>query len=323
MTLGDYYKHFVSLYGGLTAAIGSIPLLPFVLPKDYSRCLLPPIGPPQNLLGIALPLIAVLVTFIVYQAKDRAFIQNEKRFKFLCILAFLALASFIVYMGLSIRFVYTINNGPEPRTTVSVGYDRSELVKNYKDDKGTNPYASKTDIELLQEVGATERDVEASVYKLWTTSSIFWVRVGVFVSYLFCFLPFIGIGCFLILFDLLDKAPFHFRVSDFLHSDSFLNKLKNPQDALSKYLYEQLSPETHRLINQRVPYHEPGDELLKVLIRDLNKMIESRLLYEEKQFAHVELSERTREFEKHLHIGLNRKFLEDAYPIEIARSSLT
>jgi hypothetical protein len=321
MTLGDYYKHFVSLYGGITTAIGSIPLLSLFLPKDYSRCLLPPIGPPQNLLGIALPLIAVMVTFVVYQAKDRAFIQNKNRFKYLCILALFALTSFIVYMGLSIRFVYTINNGPEPSTTVSVGCDRSDLVKNSKDDKG-NPYAGKTDIELLQEVGATEHDVGASVYKLWTTSSIFWVRASLFLSYLFCFLPFIGIGSFLILFDLLDKAPLLFRVGDFLNIDSLLNKLKSPQDALSKYLYEQLSLDTHKLINQHVQNRKPSDELLEALRSDFNKMLESQLLYEKEQFAHVQLSEKTKKFEKHLHINLNRKFLEDAYPIEIAQSSM-
>ena len=78
------------------------------------------------------------------------------------------------------------------------------------------------------------------------------------------------------------------------------------------------------MINQRVPNHKPSDELLEVLISDFNKILESKLLYEEKQqFAHVQLTERTKKFEKHLHIGLNRKFLEDAYPIELARSSLT
>lgn len=316
MTLGDYYKNFLGLYGGLTTTLGSIPLLPLILPKDYSRCLVPPIGPTQDILRIGLPLLAVLITFIVFQAKDSTLAKNKNRFRNILFIAIIAFVSFIVYIGLSIQYVKTIDMSPDPSITVSVGSTRSEIVLNHPDEKRREEFARMSDEQLLQSQRADGLHVEESVSVLWTSYSIWWVRFGLFLSYIFCFLPFIGIGSFLILFDLLNKTPL-FNKSDFKNISSFISKLKDQQDTVSSYLYKQLSPETQELIGEFIPSKTPPDELVDKLIADLNKFIEGCSFSNlQNQFTHIDLS-KTRKLEKQLQIRRNRTILEDAYPTEI------
>jgi hypothetical protein len=316
MSLGDYYKHFVGIYGGLTTAIGSIPLLSLIIPKDYARCLFPPIGPPQDFLRIALPIVAVMVTFVVYQARDRDFVYRQTRFKTLSVLAVVGLLSFIVYVGLSIRYVHTISNGPNPSVTVSIGYDRSDYVTNNKDAETRAKFATQTDVEIVQGQGAEAPDIEESLYRLFTPSSIFRVRFALFLSYLFCFVPFVGVGSFLVLFDILDNSAPLLRTGDLVGLDGLIYKLKSGGDSLSKHLFDSISPDTRLLINQHVAGNKPDSKLLDGLTTDLNGILKVELLSD--RFRDVNTSEKMSHLRKHFIVRLNRRFLEDAYPDQIA-----
>jgi hypothetical protein len=93
------------------------------------------------------------------------------------------------------------------------------------------------------------------------------------------------------------------------------------QDPLSKYLYENLSASTQRLVCAR------GDESLlrRGLAKDLNGLLERELskpeypLYVAGRFSQVALTDYLKDFiqqnpRSHTRIRLNRLLLEAAYP---------
>ncbi|UCE48390.1 MAG: hypothetical protein JSW47_22690, partial [Phycisphaerales bacterium] len=116
-------------------------------------------------------------------------------------------------------------------------------------------------------------------------------------------------------------------------------------DPLSVYIYQQLSQETKDLLSQYGDATTVSDELRRKLIADLNLLIEeaqpeiaegqanerdeesAAAFYEESRFAHVELSDRTKELiakkpEDEALVRLNRRLLEESYSEEISRSWL-
>jgi hypothetical protein len=87
----------------------------------------------------------------------------------------LIVCSAVIYFALNIRYVICIplTNGNTP--CVSIGWTRSEAAKEYA--RESCPQCS--DIELLMAAGP----YEDQVHQLWTESSIFFVRLGLFISY--------------------------------------------------------------------------------------------------------------------------------------------
>jgi hypothetical protein len=133
-------------------------------------------------------------------------------------------------------------------------------------------------------------------------------------------------------------ASSRFRSSDFVNLHQFTSRLQpdSHQDPLSKYLYENLSGQTQKLVCAS----ENEDALKRCLARDLNTLLErdgqqngpgaeasheTERLYSPERFKGVDLSPELVAF---LHdnpagpmrIRLNRLLLEAAYPQEIARS---
>lgn len=129
------------------------------------------------------------------------------------------------------------------------------------------------------------------------------------------------------------------------NASSLAGKLIQGGDPLSSYIYQQLSRETKSLLSQYDGVTAVSDELRRKLIEDLNSLIEedhSRIaeeqtngsseengavFYEESRFAHIELSDRTKELiankpEGEALVILNRRLLEESYSGEIARSWL-
>src|SRR5207302_1623903 len=113
-----------------------------------------------------------------------------------------------------------------------------------------------------------------------------------------------------------------FKDRDFVRVPDFVAKLRPhaEQDPLSKYLYENLSAPTQRLVCA------VGNEKLlpRKLARELNRLLEDSV-YENARFQHVALSEYLADFirenpQGHSRIRLNRLLLEAAYPNEIGRS---
>ncbi len=150
-----------------------------------------------------------------------------------------------------------------------------------------------------------------------------------------------------------------FEEDHFTDLAGFATKLRQGQNPLSKFLFENLSDGTKQLLAN------PTDSSLSALVNDLNILLERELkvkaelneklaesdrrsqkndtaaverltkemdalktiptLYEPGRFAHVKISERTQLFIKenpqsHTRIRLNRILLEEAYPNEIAKS---
>jgi thioredoxin-like negative regulator of GroEL len=130
-----------------------------------------------------------------------------------------------------------------------------------------------------------------------------------------------------------------FKESHFTNLPAFCERLRpGPrQDPLSKFLWENLSPETRSLVTS------PTDSaaLRTALARDLNRVLEQELqarkkapgdkqteiqpLYNAERFKHLQLSEYLQDFIKqnprsHTRIRLNRLLLEAAYPAEIVKT---
>jgi hypothetical protein len=131
----------------------------------------------------------------------------------------------------------------------------------------------------------------------------------------------------------------YFREGDFLDLPRFASKLQpdSRQDPLSKYLYENLSGRTQKLVCAS----ENGQALKQCLARDLNRLVEREVrskrvtdaeggdgwesFYSVERFKGIDLSEYLVEFIHQnpsgpMRIRLNRLLLEAAYPEEIARS---
>jgi hypothetical protein len=116
-----------------------------------------------------------------------------------------------------------------------------------------------------------------------------------------------------------------FSVSDLKDLARFAFQLIPPRDPVSAYLKEILSKSTlESLSKYRYSGFDPG-AVEAALVNDLNEIISGRMIYEAKRFSHVKLRQQTKTLlMKNLRgeeiIDLNRLLLEDAFPLEIARS---
>ena len=118
-----------------------------------------------------------------------------------------------------------------------------------------------------------------------------------------------------------------FRIGNLKDPAGFAVKLRDADDPLSKYIREQFSAETQKLLDAYYESDTLSDSLREALIDELNKLIKSENLYEEERFAQVKLTKKTKELIKNNPKGeelirLNRLLLEEAYPNEIAKSRL-
>lgn len=165
MTLTQYYKAFLSVFGVLAAAppiiVGLI--LPFV--SDGTPVYgFPPLGDVASFARLGLVCLAFLVTFLIY------FWQGGK---WPLVAAFLV--SFVclcAYVAFYPQWVVRIDV-PSQRAAirVSVGYERTQFAK-------TN-FASDSDEDMLRARGTDEEEIK----KLWTYQSLTVARLALFVSY--------------------------------------------------------------------------------------------------------------------------------------------
>jgi len=108
---------------------------------------------------------------------------------------------------------------------------------------------------------------------------------------------------------------------DIINLDSLVNRLRNHQDPLSLFLWQNLT-ETTRL---KMTSEATDVESREALTKELNELIGSGTLYSEPRFAGVTLSTDAKTLTAHPLRGvplaqLNRLLLELAYPNEIAKS---
>lgn len=131
-----------------------------------------------------------------------------------------------------------------------------------------------------------------------------------------------------------------FGESDFLGENQLgmAEKVMSQADPLSKYIFEQLAPETKNIYSNYQSMDPGGSDFdgikrkneirksfLSAFGSDLNKMINAgQSIYDPARFAKVTLSDFTKRFMEGQPTGdklvrLNRLLLEDAYPQDLAR----
>lgn len=100
-------------------------------------------------------------------------------------------------------------------------------------------------------------------------------------------------------------------------------KLRVHQDSVAGYLWESFSPETRELFTKEEAAETPSEALVKVLLEELNRVIQGPVWYDAGRFAGVTLAPETERLLKsdpadaYYKRLLNRWLLEDAYPQEI------
>jgi orotate phosphoribosyltransferase len=122
-----------------------------------------------------------------------------------------------------------------------------------------------------------------------------------------------------------NRDPSIFSLDDLVNLALLASKLKQPADAVSSFLKDQLSPATlTALANYQI---SGADEvpLQEALVEDLNMIIHGPSIYDARRFAGVTLRPKTKQLLAREPKGdalsrLNRLLLEDAYPLELSRN---
>lgn len=114
------------------------------------------------------------------------------------------------------------------------------------------------------------------------------------------------------------------RLEDFKDPGSFAVKLQDTRAVVSKSIAVQLSDEMQRLLAEYDGANTPPLPFQKALLTDLNRLLQAGSLYDEKNFAKIELSKETQKLlaqspkSGDALIRLNRFLLADTYPHELA-----
>lgn len=114
------------------------------------------------------------------------------------------------------------------------------------------------------------------------------------------------------------------RPSDLKDPLGLATKLRNAHDPLSQYLRERFSPETQWLLENHDDSNEPSEAFRDALVDELNRLLGSAELFDEKRFAQLSLTATTRGLLERKPQGedrtrLNRLLLEEAYPREVEK----
>jgi phage tail-like protein len=115
------------------------------------------------------------------------------------------------------------------------------------------------------------------------------------------------------------------RPGDLRDPAGLLLRLCRGQDALTRYLREQLAPDTRQRLAQYTATAPPDMDLQIAVLRELNHLLESTPLYTQARFSGIALRPETRALVGQNPQGarlarLNRQLLEEAFPREIRKS---
>ena len=197
LTVKDYYKHFLSVYGVLAAAVAGFPMLSKLLPDNWAAYFFPPLGDQSPPVRAAALVLGAAVTLVVYFGKD-VLADVTKRGRMWVLVAPLALAAagLLAFFVLSQLFVRSLPiPGGDAEVVVSVGYERTPYA--------LSRFPEATDWELLRQRGPTEEEIE----RLWTPGSVVKARLGLYLSYLTFLLSAVAVGSLGVLFDRLGPPP--------------------------------------------------------------------------------------------------------------------
>lgn len=197
LTVKAYYKHFAGFFGGITALVGVLPFLSAIFPANYAKYLFPPLGTVESFARIGVFALVIITTIVVYQFKDFTAQQPARRHKLFATILAAAMVSFVVFIGLTMRFVRAIpapSISPTAEFVVTVGWDRTPYA--------LTTFGSKTDEEMLRARGVTEEEI----FRLWTQRSVLTARLLLLSTYVVFLLGAVSIGSFAVMFDKLDSA---------------------------------------------------------------------------------------------------------------------
>ena len=121
-----------------------------------------------------------------------------------------------------------------------------------------------------------------------------------------------------------DFAYLLFRPDDIKNVEGLIIKLRDAKDPLAQYLRDQFSPEGRRRIDAWSAFDYSEKELKALLANELNNIIQSRDIFDEKRFAHIILSDETMKLIRQNAQGINRVrlsriLLDEAYPDELKK----
>lgn len=113
-----------------------------------------------------------------------------------------------------------------------------------------------------------------------------------------------------------------FQLSHLKNPASLMNRLKEHGDAVSGYVYEQLSAESKKMLTAYDSAANPSEELQKSVVSDLNKIMQANGLYDRERFSSVDLTDKIKNDAAKNPTGkdlaaLNRKLLQEAYPNDL------
>jgi YidC/Oxa1 family membrane protein insertase len=118
-----------------------------------------------------------------------------------------------------------------------------------------------------------------------------------------------------------------FSEADLLNAGALAFRLKNPHDSLTRFLADQLSAETKKLLADAGDLRSLPRPLLEALLTDLNKVLRGVSVYHAapEAFAGIPLKEQTRLLAARQPSGeqlvrLNRLVIEEAFPRDLRKS---
>ncbi len=117
------------------------------------------------------------------------------------------------------------------------------------------------------------------------------------------------------------------QLEDFKDPGSLTVKLQDERAAVSKFIVEQLSDKTQRLLNEYDGVNTPTVPLQKALLSDLNRLLQTSQFYDTQSFAKIKLSKQTQQLlaqnpqRGETLVRLNRLLLADTYPYELTAPS--
>ena len=192
MTLKEYYKHFLSIWGAVTAALAGLPLIALIhFPGDVGRYAFPPLGDVENWLRVLTVAVALVITFPAYFTKGWDFFSSKSgRSKFIWKIVIISFLWLVVYGILMISFVRNISIPSSHHEWITtVGYERTPFAQ--------QNFGQLSDWEMLRRRGLEEEQI----WSLWSKTSILIVRGGLWISYLLTLLSFTCTTSLAVLFD--------------------------------------------------------------------------------------------------------------------------
>jgi len=123
------------------------------------------------------------------------------------------------------------------------------------------------------------------------------------------------------LYEMRDEEP-QFTKDDFRNLPRLFYKLST-ETSITNHLTELFNPEARSLVLKYEPSDQVSEQQMNTLLTEFNALLKNSALYDKRAFSDVILRRETRDLLDQKPTGeqlirLNRKLLEDAFPLEIA-----